>query len=166
VNARKRWRWPDGTEKDGGMSTNYRAFHCAPEDVFAVIADGWLFPTWVVGASRMRDVDAAWPAEGSRLQHSFGVWPVLLNDETTMLEWDPPRHAVMKPAGWPIGEALVSIDVKPRSYGCVVRIGESAIKGPGALVPEPILDFPLHLRNVETLKRLAYIAEGRSQNGD
>ena len=26
-------------------------------DVFAVIGNGWYFPTWVVGASRMRDVD-------------------------------------------------------------------------------------------------------------
>lgn len=143
------------------MSTNYRLMACAPENVFDVIADGWLFPTWVVGASRMRDVDEAWPAVGSRLQHSFGVWPALIDDETTMIEWDPPRRAVMKPAGWPIGEALVTIDVKPRGDGCVVRIGESAVKGPGSLIPGPVLDIPLHLRNIETLRRLAFIAEGR-----
>ena len=46
------------------MSTNVRSMNCSPEDVFAVLADGWLFPTWVVGASRMRDVDAAWPEVG------------------------------------------------------------------------------------------------------
>ena len=148
------------------MSVNYRAMNCTPEDVFAVIADGWVFPTWVVGASRMRDVDARWPAEGSQLKHSFGVWPVLINDETTMLEWDPPRRMVIQPQGWPIGEARVTIDVKPRKYGCVVRIDERAVKGPGALVPAPLLDIPLYLRNIETLKRLAYIAEGKAQNGE
>jgi hypothetical protein len=143
------------------MSINYRRLRCAPERVFEVLADGWVFPSWVVGASRMRYVDDAWPTPGSQLHHSFGVWPVLLDDETTMLEWDPPRHAVMQPKGWPIGEAMVTIDVKPRHDGCVVRIMEEAVRGPGSLVPAPLLDIPLFARNIETLKRLGYLAEGR-----
>ncbi|MDO9398763.1 MAG: SRPBCC family protein [Herbiconiux sp.] len=146
------------------MSTNVRRLHCTPEQVFDVLADGWLFPVWVVGASRMRDVDAAWPAEGSRLHHSFGVWPMLIDDETSVLEWDPPRRMVIQPSGWPIGEARVRIDVRPQGDGCLVRLQEWAEKGPGALVPQPLLDVPLHLRNVETLRRLAYIAENLSQN--
>ncbi|PRY65055.1 polyketide cyclase/dehydrase/lipid transport protein [Glaciihabitans tibetensis] len=148
------------------MSTNYRRLRCSPQDVFDVLADAWLFPSWVVGASRMRSVDAAWPTPGSKLHHSFGVWPALLDDETTMLEWDPPRHAVMQPKGWPIGEALVTIDVKPRADGCLVRIKEKAVKGPGALLPASLLDPPLYARNVETLKRLGFLAEGRAGNHD
>jgi hypothetical protein len=148
------------------MSINYRRLSCAPERVFEVLADGWVFPSWVVGASRMRYVDDAWPAPGTQLHHSFGVWPVLLDDETTMLEWDPPRHAVMQPKGWPIGEALVTIDVKPRADGCVVRIMEKAVRGPGTLVPAPLLDIPLYARNIETLKRLGFLAEGREKNND
>jgi hypothetical protein len=148
------------------MSINYRRLRCAPERVFEVLADGWVFPSWVVGASRMRYVDDAWPTPGSQLHHSFGVWPVLLDDETTMLEWDPPRHAVMQPKGWPIGEAMVTIDVKPRHDGCVVRIMEEAVRGPGSLVPAPLLDIPLFARNIETLKRLGYLAEGREKNND
>jgi len=148
------------------MSVNVREMNCSPEAVFAVLADGWIFPTWVVGASRMRDVDDAWPAVGSKLQHSFGVWPAVINDETTVLEWDPPRLFVIQPKGWPIGEARVKIEVKPRGEGCVVRITETAVKGPGALVPDFVLDPPLYFRNIETLRRLAYIAEGKSDNGD
>ena len=148
------------------MSINVREMNCSPEAVFAVLADGWIFPTWVVGASRMRDVDDAWPAVGSKLQHSFGVWPAVINDETTVLEWDPPRLFVIQPKGWPIGEARVTLEVKPRGRGCVVRITETAVKGPGALVPDFLLDPPLYFRNIETLRRLAYIAEGKSDNGD
>ncbi|MET4581224.1 uncharacterized protein YndB with AHSA1/START domain [Conyzicola nivalis] len=148
------------------MSTNVRVMNCSPEDVFAVLADGWLFPTWVVGASRMRDVDAAWPQVGSKLQHSFGVWPALINDETTVLEYDPPRRLVIQPKGWPIGEARVTLEVKRRPKGCVVRITEEAVEGPGSFVPKPVLDVPLFIRNVETLRRLAYIAEGKSDNGE
>ena len=147
------------------MSVNVRRMNCTPDEVFAVLADGWLFPTWVVGASRMRDVDEAWPREGSRLQHSFGVWPALIDDETTVLEWDPPHRMVIQPAGWPIGEARVALDVKPRGDGCVGRITEQAVKGPGALVPPAILDVGLHLRNTETLRRLAFLAEGHARDG-
>jgi hypothetical protein len=144
------------------MSVNVRVMNCRPEDVFAVLADGWVYPTWVVGASRMRDVDEGWPAEGTRLHHSFGIWPAVIDDETTLLEWDPPRRMVMRPAGWPLGEAVVTIEMKPRGAGCVVRLGEKAIRGPGALIPPPLLDVVLHARNAETLRRLAFIAEGRS----
>lgn len=144
------------------MSTNTRIMSCSPADVFAVLADGWLFPVWVVGASRMREVDDAWPAINTKLHHSFGVWPMLINDDTTMVEYDPPRHLVMQPKGWPIGEARVTIDVQPHRKGCLVRIQERAVKGPGTLVPRPMLDIGLYLRNVETLRRLSFVAEGRA----
>ena len=71
------------------MATNELAANCAPDDVFRVLANGWVYPVWVVGASRMRDVDAAWPAPGARLHHSFGIWPAVLNDKTECLEWSP-----------------------------------------------------------------------------
>lgn len=127
-----------------------------------MLADGWLFPTWVVGSSRMRSVDETWPQPGAKLHHSFGVWPILLNDETVVREWDPPRRAVISPKGWPVGEALVTIDVKPRKEGCVVRIQEKAQRGPATLIPSFLMDVYLHWRNVETLRRLAFIAEGRA----
>ena len=89
---------------------------------------------------------------------------MLINDATTVLEWDPPRLMAIQPKGWPLGEARVVLEVKPRRDGCVVRITEKAVKGPGALVPAAIMDVALHIRNVETLRRLAFIAEGKAQN--
>ncbi|RIJ58699.1 SRPBCC family protein, partial [Clavibacter lycopersici] len=44
------------------MSVTRRRMKCSPSDVAEVVSDGWLFPAWVVGASRMRSVDDAWPA--------------------------------------------------------------------------------------------------------
>lgn len=142
------------------MSVNARVMRCTPDDVFRVLGDGWLFPAWVVGASRMREVDEAWPNVGATLHHSFGVWPVLIDDSTVIEALDAPRHIRMRPKGWPIGEARVTIDVKPRGEGCVVRIQEEAIAGPGRLVPRFLLDIVLSWRNRETLHRLAYLAEG------
>ncbi|SDQ28440.1 SRPBCC domain-containing protein [Microbacterium sp. cf332] len=142
------------------MARNVRVMRCAPEDVFAVLNDGWLFPSWVVGASRMRDVASDWPREGSRLHHSFGVWPLLIDDSTSVLEFDPPHRMVLQARGWPVGEARVTLDVKPRGAGCVVRLQEVAAEGPGSLIPQQLLDLPLRVRNAETLRRLAHLAEG------
>jgi len=142
------------------MSRNVRELRCTPEEVFHVLGDGWLYPSWVVGASRMREVDDGWPEAASELHHSFGVWPMLIDDKTVVEQWDPPRRMVMRARGWPIGEARVTIDVKPRDEGCVVRIQEEAVAGPGRLIPQRLLDMPLHWRNHETLHRLAYLGEG------
>ena len=144
------------------MSRNVKILRCAPADVFRVLADGWLYPSWVVGASRMRDVAEEWPEVGAQLHHSFGVWPVLINDATVVETYDPPRRMVIRPKGWPIGEARVTIDVEPHSAGSVVRIQEEPVAGPGRFIPAPLLHIGLHWRNKETLHRLSYLAEGLS----
>jgi hypothetical protein len=142
------------------MARTTAAFAAAPEDVFAVLGDGWLYPNWVVGASRMRDVDESWPSVGAKLHHSFGTWPVLLDDNTELLEWDPPRRAVMQARGWPIGEARVVVEAQRRGAGVVVRIDEDAAEGPGRLIPKVLRDIAIGIRNRETLKRLGFLVEG------
>lgn len=142
------------------MARNVRLLHCTPEDVFRVLANGWLYPLWVVGASRMRDVAEEWPREGAELHHSFGSWPALVDDTTVMRVWDPPRHAVLEPHGGPIGIARVTIDVKPRGEACVVRLQEEPVTGPTTLLPDVVFDAITRWRNAETLHRLAYLAEG------
>ncbi|WP_350350617.1 SRPBCC family protein [Microbacterium sp. A8/3-1] len=144
------------------MATNTRAMDCTPDDVFRVLGNGWLYPAWVVGASRMRDVDESWPSPGAELHHSFGVWPALLDDTTQMKEWDPPHRAVLRARGWPVGEAKVTIRVRTLSSGCLVRIDEDPVKGPATVVPRFLTTPMLRWRNAETLQRLAYLAEGKA----
>ena len=146
------------------MATNERRISASPEQVFGVLADGWLYPTWVVGASRMRSVDAAWPEPGSRLHHSAGVWPALIDDNTEVLEWVPGRMLRMRARGWPLGEAEVTIDLEPKEGGTLVELREQVVAGPGRFLPRPAQDVPLSVRNTETLRRLAYIAEGRAES--
>ena len=142
------------------MATTTRSVSCSPEAVFDVLADGWLYPSWVVGASRIRDVEPAWPAEGARIHHSFGVWPALIDDTTSVLVYDPPRRMVLKARGWPVGSAEVVLEVERTATGSVVRISEDAVEGPGRRMPKPARDVLIGLRNVETLKRLEYLAKG------
>jgi uncharacterized protein YndB with AHSA1/START domain len=133
-----------------------------PEEVFDVLGDGWLYPVWVVGASRMRAVDDAWPLRGARLHHSFGVWPALINDQTVVLEHDPPNWLVLQARGWPMGEATVQVRVEPWGTGSLITITEDATSGPGRLVPRPVRQATVGLRNLETLRRLTLLAEGRA----
>lgn len=144
------------------MAVNRTEIAASPEDVFRVLANGWLFPVWVVGASRMRDVDASWPSVGARIHHSVGAWPALINDYTELLEWDPPRRAVMRARLWPIGEARVELDVEPKDGGSRVTMVEIPTSGPFALAPRPLVDPSVKVRNVETLKRLRYLSEGHA----
>ena len=76
-----------------------RRFNCSPEQVFAALHDGWTYPVWVVGASRMRDVDAGWPAPGTKLHHSFGMWQLLIDDITEAIEIEPGQRLVLEARG-------------------------------------------------------------------
>lgn len=143
------------------MAVSVREMSCSPEAVFEVLADGWLYPTWVAGASRMREVEETWPSPGAALHHSFGVWPLVLDDETRMLEWDPPHRVVMRPKGRPVGEVEVVLEVKPRGAGCVVRMSERPVAGPGRWFANPLLDAGILVRVRESLLRLSYVAENR-----
>ncbi len=144
------------------MSINERSVECTPDAVFDVLADGWLYATWVVGASRIRDVDGHWPQVGSKLHHSVGVWPLLLHDDTEVLEVAPSRLLRLQVRAWPAGEATVTLTLDPTPAGCLITMEEHATDGPAALIPAPVMDLLLHARNAETLDRLALLAVGRS----
>jgi hypothetical protein len=139
-----------------------RQMRCPPDDVLRVLADGWSYATWVVGSSRIRGVDAGWPAPGSRIAHSVGVWPLVINDVTIAHGWDPERGIELRARAWPAGEAHVRIQVEPHAGGCTVRMAEDAVRGPSTLIPRPVRSALLVPRNAETLRRLAMLAEGRS----
>jgi uncharacterized protein YndB with AHSA1/START domain len=145
------------------MSTTTRPLSATPEQVWEVLADGWLYPLFVVGASRMRDVDDSWPAVGSKLHHSVGTWPLLINDTTEVLEVEEGKRLLLLARGWPAGQAHVEISLQPTGGTTVVTIKEDATAGPGLLMPKPLRDVQLHWRNVETLRRLAFVVEGRTQ---
>jgi uncharacterized protein YndB with AHSA1/START domain len=145
------------------MSTTTRTVSATPEQVWEVLSDGWLYPLFVVGASRMRDVDESWPAVGARLHHSVGTWPLLIDDTTEVLEVEEGRRLLLKARGWPAGEAHVDISLRPDGDATLVTMEEDATAGPGVLVPKPLRDAQLHWRNVEALRRLAFVVEGRTR---
>jgi len=103
--------------------------------------------------SRMRDVDNGWPAPGT--------WPLVIDDTTEVLEIEPDRRLVLEARGWPVGKARVEITVQPDGDDSLVSIAEDVTEGPARLVPEPIRLAGMDVRNRESLRRLAYLAENR-----
>jgi len=140
------------------MTTVERVMPCSAAAVSRVLADGWLYATWVVGASRIRAVAEGWPAPGTRIAHSFGIWPLVVDDETVSRAWTPGAVLVLQARGWPAGEARVRITVAEIDGGCRVRISEDAVRGPGTLVPRPLRRLILRPRNTEALRRLEWLA--------
>jgi uncharacterized protein YndB with AHSA1/START domain len=138
-----------------------RVIKTTPQRVWDVLADGWLYPLWVVGASRMREVDDNWLEVGSKLHHSVGVWPALIDDNTEVTACDPLSMLELRARAWPFGEAVVRLHLSPHGAGTRVVIEEDAVSGPGSLVPLALRGPGLKWRNVETLRRLAFIAERR-----
>lgn len=144
-----------------GMTTVEKRIAAAPDEVFDVLADGWLFPVWVVGATHMREVDAGWPSPGTRLHHQVGPWPLSISDTTQVLEGDPPRRLVLQARGYPFGQVRIVLTVEPDPGGSLVRMAEAPTHGLVKYLDNPLLRALLTWRNRECLNRLADIAEHR-----
>jgi uncharacterized protein YndB with AHSA1/START domain len=131
--------------------------------VWNVLSDGWLYANWVVGASRIREVDHGWPQPGSRIHHSVGVWPAVINDTTSVLSVITERELVLRARAWPAGEAMVRINLDPQDRGrTAISMAEDVVGGPGRVVPQPVRQLLIVPRNRETLLRLSLLAEGRA----
>ncbi|WP_067835547.1 SRPBCC family protein [Nocardia lijiangensis] len=134
-----------------------------PGQAFAVLADGWLYSSWVVGASHIRQVDPGWPDVGTRIHHSVGLWPLTARDVTTVRDIDPPRMIELEARLWPIGSARIMLElteIQPRTTR--IRMTEHAMSGPAVLMPSQLQRAALKPRNQESLSRLAALIMGRA----
>src|SRR3954452_14945751 len=144
-----------------GMSAVEISVDAPPDQVWRVLADGWLYPLWVVGASRIREVDDTWPETGSKIHHSVGMWPAVLDDDTEVTSCVEGSLISLRARYWPAGSADVTIRVQAEGAGARVQMEEDVAHGPARIAPQflraPLLDW----RNRESLRRLAWLSERR-----
>jgi len=130
--------------------------------VWAVLADGWSYAGWVVGASHIRDVDTGWPKPGTRIHHSVGPWPLTIEDVTEVVRCEPSRLLELDARLWPAGTARIMFTLRARSEALTeVRMSEHVARGPSKFLPTFAQDVLLIPRNRETLRRLDALARGR-----
>lgn len=132
-----------------------------PTQVFDVLRDGKSYEHWVVGTRGIRDVDAGWPAEGTRLHYTVGYGPLRHDDVTVCLEYAPDLHLELEAVAWPAGTAHVRITTAQVEGGTQVSVDEKPIQGLAKRLHNPLLDGLIKLRNVETLRRLEQRARAR-----
>jgi hypothetical protein len=105
-----------------------------PEQVWAVIADGWTFRNgwWAIAAcGRYAD----WPAPGSKIHHTIGIWPLSINDETIVEGPVHRRVAGGRPGAAALprrGELHLAAVALRRSYTLPPRAGGAAAAVSGA----------------------------------
>ncbi|NKX88611.1 SRPBCC family protein [Nocardia coubleae] len=136
----------------------------ACEVAFATLSDGWLYASWVVGASHIREVDPEWPAVGSRIHYRFGLWPVLIGDTTEVRTVEPPHRLELEARLWSIGSAWIRITLAEAEPGhTTIRMTERAARGPASLIPGLAQDVAFAARNQESLERLAALIRARAR---
>jgi hypothetical protein len=148
---------PDGIDS---RLTVKRDTTASVEDVWAVIADGWTYSQWVVGNSRMRAVDPDWPKAGSKIKHSIGIWPLVLDDETVAEECRPYEQLVLLAKVRPVGKARITLrlfDIE--GGGCRIEMAEVPVGAPMGWVPDRLALAAAIPRNRECTWRLAALAE-------
>jgi uncharacterized protein YndB with AHSA1/START domain len=144
------------------LTDTSRIINTTPERIFAVLADGWSYASWVVGAAHIRDVDTGWPAVGTRVHHRVGPWPLQINDETVVRAVEPGKVLELDAKMWPVGTAIVRIRLEPVSATSTrVHMAETLTKGIGRLLPDAVQVLLLRPRNAEALRRLDDIAVHR-----
>ncbi len=144
------------------VATVSATIRAAPAAVHAVLADGWAYAGWVVGASHVRAVEGDWPAVGSRLFHASGTSPLLMADDTVVEQVDRGRRLVLLAHGGSLGDARIELSLVPDGpTGGRTRVAmvETPVAGPGKWFHNPIADAVLTRRNTEALTRLGCLVE-------
>ena len=149
------------------MATNTTHVDTPPERVWAVLADPESYGHWVVGSKHIRDADPTWPEPGTRFHHTVGFGPLELDDNTEVLESRAPERLVLRARARPSGTANVILELAPgpSGNGTMIVMDEYPVSGLAKIVHNPLQDKLIHHRNVESLRRLKYLAETRGPGG-
>jgi hypothetical protein len=140
------------------MSIVERVVDAPPNRIRDVLADGWNYADWVVGAVHIRAVDPNWPSPGSRVHHRIGAWPLTLEDSTETTAWDPNGRMRLRARLWPLGEATVELTWQDAGGGRTrVRMAETLTAGPAQALRNRVGDVLMDARNTESLARLEHL---------
>lgn len=133
--------------------TTVEATIAAPRaDVWAALVDVRTYPTWLLGARRIRSVDDGWPGPGHAFHHVVGFGPITIADATRSVAVDPERRLELVVRARPALEATVVFELSDAAEGTRVVMEEHPIGVHRVLAP---LVAPLtQARNRASLERL------------
>ena len=125
-----------------------------PAQVWATLADPDNYSEWVVGTKQVRSSQGDWPLKRARFQHTVGIWPLYIHDQTSVVESDPPEHLVLEAKVRPFGSARIILELAPSETGTRVTMTEEPSAPYVARVARRLFDPLIYVRNAEALRRL------------
>lgn len=136
-----------------------RSIAADADKVWTVIADPTTYPTWLVGAQKVKAVDGDFPAPGSGFQHRSGLNDtVAISDSSTSLAAEPGRTLALKVRARPFFDGIVRFRLVPVKGGTEVVLDETPV-GP-LKVLSPLMGPFLNARNARSLENLRGVVEG------
>ncbi len=143
------------------MAVRQVLVNASPDDVWAVLSDGWSYAEWVVGTTEVRDVDETWPAVGSKLHYTIGRAPLRIENHSTVRVLEPGRRIELEAHAPPVGSARVAVQLIPWGEETLVIFDEHPLRGAGARLHSALLEVGVHLRTRRMLTNLARVVERR-----
>ena len=138
------------------MARNEIVIDAPPSDVYATLLDAENYPKWVIGAKRLRNVDASWPRRGSRFSPEVGAGPVEMAANTRLVEKQENRLVVLCVQLQPLATAVVRLVLTSKARGRKTRVvmTEEPTAGPVAWFRNPLTTATIAVRNALSLRRL------------
>jgi uncharacterized protein YndB with AHSA1/START domain len=146
------------------MSTVEITLAAPRAEVWDALVDVRTYPTWLIGARRIRAVDDGWPGPGTAFHHVVGLGgPLTIADRTTSVAVVPHQHLELEVRARPLIQATVTFDLSDAGDGTHVVMEEHPI-GVHRLA-SPLLAPLTQARNRASLERLEERVQARSVGG-
>ena len=135
-----------------------------PEVVFDVLATPEKYAHWVVGATKIRRADQTWPRKGAQFHHTQGAFGIGLPDSTQVVSASRPRQLILEARFRPFAINKVEMRLRKRGRGTCVTMVEYPIGGIAQKLDNPLMHAAMHVRNIESLRRLRKMAERSAED--
>lgn len=100
------------------MTTVHATIEAPPGDVWEALVDVRTYPTWLVGARKIRRIDEGWPAAGTAFHHEVGLGgPFTIADRTRCVSIDAPRCLELDVRARPLIHGTVTFELKASGDG-------------------------------------------------
>jgi uncharacterized protein YndB with AHSA1/START domain len=132
----------------------------SPQKVFELLSDPRTYAYWVVGSREIRAADPNWPEAATAFDHTVGVPPFVIKDDTRVLSALAPVMLELRANGGPLGSALITLQLQPEGNGTRVTMIEDPVERWRAIALGLPGHFLIKARNAESLRRLKQLGEG------
>ena len=135
-----------------------------PDEAFRLLEDPASFEDLVAGARRIRRFDPRWPEPGTLIHHTVGIPPVLVRDQTGVVEIERPRRLLLDAHLWPFGTLTVEFVLEPHPEGTRLAVRETPQRGPLSWPGvNRVTEVGVMLRNKEICRRYRRLVEARQR---